>query len=80
MNSETDNIAREAVSYAHGFGDHLTLARQKSLTPPERQAAAAKAMMSLHLFEEKASELKKLMPRSTEEGSAMRRDLLEVGR
>lgn len=78
MNPATDAIARDAISLAHGFGDKLSLARIRDLPPEERKAAAAKAMMCLAMFEEKASELKRLMPLSVEEGFAMRSDLREI--
>lgn len=78
MTPETDAIAREAVALAHGFGDQMTLARCKTGTPEQRQGAAAKAMMTLHLMERQTAMLKQLMPRSAEEGVAMAKDLAEV--
>lgn len=78
MTPETDAVAREAVALAHGFGDQMTLARCKSGTTEQRQAAAAKAMMTLHMFERHAAQLKQLMPRSLEGGTALAKDLQEV--
>lgn len=78
MTPEVDAIARDAVSLAHGFGDKMSFARIKDMDPAERQAAAAKAMLCLALFEEKAEELKRLMPRSTAEGVDLRKDLGEI--
>lgn len=80
MSPEQDAIAREAVTYAHAFGDHLTAARCKSGTAEQRQTAAAKAMLSLHLMERQTAELKRLMPRSREDGVGMAKDLKEVSR
>lgn len=80
MNPATDSIARDACAYASAFHDQMTIARCKSGTAEQRQAAAAKAMMTYALLEEAAAELKKHMPRSTEEGTAMRRDLQEIAR
>lgn len=78
MTPEADATALEATTLAHRFGDYLTRARLKSSPPEQRQADAARAMMLLTMLEETVSRLKPLMPRSTEEGQAMRRDLREI--
>lgn len=78
MTPSVDETAREAVNLALGFADRMTFARLKSHTPEERQAAAVKAMLCLALFEDQAAKLKAVMPRSTEDGFAIRRDLREI--